>query len=258
MMSQKTDEEKNVGIEEITESESSEIVDAKSESSEIVDAKSELPPAPDTRSAIERDLKAKIDAGENLSVKSVYTKIFNEIAQKNKCSYVYVSKIAKGFLKKKSDTPKEKTTVDSNKIEIKTVSPTQRPGRKVKPTNFENIINTIDVGKESASFELEFETAILEMSFDNIAGIMRTLRIPAPQAKRIKHQAKLIAMFNQKMIQANRPDQCINVGEKLLPIMLKISTIGMFVEPIGKMLMKIGDKKSESAGIIEEKQSMRD
>lgn len=110
---------------------------------------------------------------------------------------------------------------------------------------------------EKTQIDLAFETAMLEMSFDNLAGLMKTIGIPSPQAKKIKQQAKLIAMFNQKMIQAGHPEQVINMGEKLMPWILKISTAGMFIEPLGKLLMKMGDKKKDDAEIIEETKSVR-
>ena len=110
---------------------------------------------------------------------------------------------------------------------------------------------------ERSQIDVEFETAMLEMSFDNLAKLMKTIGIPSPEATKIKQQAKLIAMFNQKMIQAGHPDQVINMGEKLMPWILKISTAGMFIEPLGKLLMKKGNKKKEDTGIIKEKKSMR-
>lgn len=113
------------------------------------------------------------------------------------------------------------------------------------------------VNPERTQIDLAFETAMLETSLENLAGLMETIGIPSPQAKRIKQQAKLIAMFNQKMIQTGHPEQVINMGEKLMPWILKISTVGMFIEPLGKMLMKMADKKKEDAEIIEEEKSAR-
>ena len=111
---------------------------------------------------------------------------------------------------------------------------------------------------ERTQIDLAFETAMLEMSFDNLAGLMKTLGIPSPQETKIKQQAKLIAMFNQKMIESGHPDQVINMGEKLMPWILKISTAGMFIEPLGKLLLKMGDKKKkDDDGIKEEKESTR-
>lgn len=249
-MSQKSDGEENAGIEEITEN--------LSESSTSEAVSQEIPQAPDLRGAIEQDLQKKIDAGENLSVRTVYTRIYNEIAEANKCSYAYVAKLAKAFLKKKSEPEASTTKVDNNKIEIQTVAPVPRPPPQAKKKTLENLVENIEVDHEKNKLDLEFEIAMLEMSFDNIAGIIRIFGIPAPQAKKIKHQAKLIAMFNQRMIATGHPEEVIDMGSKLLPWMLKISTVGMFAEPIGKVLMKLGDKKKEDAGIIEETKSMRD
>src|SRR6185437_15598595 len=109
-----------------------EIIESTSEQATTEAVTSSLPDAPDLRGAIERDLQSKIDAGENLSVRAVYTRIYNEIAQKNNCSYPYVSKIAKSYLKKKSEPAKSTTKVDNNKIEIETVSPENRPPPKPK------------------------------------------------------------------------------------------------------------------------------
>jgi hypothetical protein len=238
-----------------------EISDTFAESSSIEAVKLELPPAPDLRTAIEQALKAKVDAGENLSVRAVYTRIYNEIAESNKCSYAYVAKIAKTFLKKQSEPEKKTEKIDGNKIEIETVSPIFRPPPKKKESNnLENVIGRFpSTNPELDQVNLDFETAMLEMSFENVAGIMRTVGIPAPQAKKIKRQAHLIAMFNQKMVQSGHPEQVINMGEKLLPWMLKISVVGMFIEPLGKTLMKLGDKKKDDQnGIVELKTSQRE
>ncbi len=120
-----------------------------------------------------------------------------------------------------------------------------------------SVIQDLDVNSERAKINLAFETAMLEMSFDNLAGLMKTFGIPSPQAKKIKQQAKLIAMFNQKMIEGGHPEQVINMGEKLLPWILKISTAEMFIEPLGKWLISMAEKKKEDAAIVEKKKSMR-
>ena len=120
-----------------------------------------------------------------------------------------------------------------------------------------SVIQDLDVNSERAKINLAFETAMLEMSFDNLAGLMKTFGIPSPQAKKIKQQAKLIAMFNQKMIEGGHPEQVINMGEKLLPWILKISTAEMFIEPLGKWLLSMAEKKKEDAVIVEKKKSMR-
>ncbi len=119
--------------------------------------------------------------------------------------------------------------------------------KSVKDPNFKS---------ERSQIDLAFETAMLEMSFDNLAGLLKTFGIPTPQAKKIKQQARLIAMFNQKMIQSGHPEQVINMGEKILPWILKISTAEMFIEPLGKWLMEMSGKKKE-AGIVEKTKSMR-
>jgi len=117
----------------------------------------------------------------------------------------------------------------------------------------------IHVSPERTKIDLAFETAMLEMSFENLAGLMKTIGIPAPQSTKIKQQAKLIAMFNQKMIETGHPEQVIDMGEKLMPWILKISTAGMFIEPVGKLLMKMGGKKKEDDDeITEEMKSARD
>ena len=120
-----------------------------------------------------------------------------------------------------------------------------------------SVIQDLDVNSERAKINLAFETAMLEMSFDNLAGLMKTFGIPSPQANKIKQQAKLIAMFNQKMIEGGHPEQVINMGEKLLPWILKISTAEMFIEPLGKWLISMAEKKKEDAAIVEKKKSMR-
>ncbi len=129
--------------------------------------------------------------------------------------------------------------------------------KKGKTSSMKSVIHNLDVKSERAKIDLAFETAMLEMSFDNLAGLMKTFGIPSPQAKKIKQQAKLISMFNQKMIEAGHPEQAINMGEKLLPWILKISTAEMFIEPLGKWLLEMADKKKEDKDIIEKKKSMR-
>ncbi len=128
--------------------------------------------------------------------------------------------------------------------------------KKGKP-NMKSVIKDLDIKSERAKIDLAFETAMLEMSFDNLAGLMKTFGIPSPQAKKIKQQAKLIAMFNQKMIESGHPEQVINMGEKLLPWILKISTAEMFIEPLGKWLLEMADKKKDEFKIVEKTKSMR-
>lgn len=125
-------------------------------------------------------------------------------------------------------------------------------------SNMKNVIQDISINSERSKINLAFETAMLEMSFDNLASLMKTFGIPSPHAKKIKQQAKLISIFNQKMIEGGHPEQVINMGEKLLPWILKISTAEMFIEPIGKWLMEMADKRKEDSGIAEKKKSMRE
>jgi len=145
-----------------------EIIDQVSETSETEAVSSvmpsALPEAPDKKGAVEKALQAKIDAGENLSVKSVYARIFNEIAEKENISYAYVAKIAKSYLKKKSEKPAEIKNADGNKIKIEPVSPLSRPERKVKTNNLENVLSDFrpQGDSESAKLELEFETECLK------------------------------------------------------------------------------------------------
>ncbi len=129
--------------------------------------------------------------------------------------------------------------------------------KKRKTSKMKSVIRDLDVNSERTKIDLAFETAMLEMSFDNLAELMKTFGIPSPQAKKIKQQAKLIAMFNQKMIEGGHPEQVINMGEKLLPWILKISTAEMFIEPLGKWLISMAEKKKEDAIIVEKKKSMR-
>lgn len=130
--------------------------------------------------------------------------------------------------------------------------------KKRQTSNMKNVIQDIDVNSEKSKINLDFETAMLEMSFDNLAGLMKTFGIPSPHAKKIKQQAKLISMFNQKMIEGGHPEQVINMGEKILPWILRISTAEMFIEPIGKWLIEMADKRKENSGIAEKKKSMRE
>jgi hypothetical protein len=128
---------------------------------------------------------------------------------------------------------------------------TSSKGRKIK-----NVFENVDVNEERSKIDLAFESAMLEMSFENISGLLKTFGIPSPQAKKIKQQAKLIAMFNQKMIQSGHPEQVISMGEKILPWILKISTAEMFLEPLGKWLIEVAGKKKHT-GIVEKTKSMR-
>lgn len=130
--------------------------------------------------------------------------------------------------------------------------------KKRQTSNMKNVIQDMDVNSEKLKINLDFETVMLEMSFDNLASLMKTFGIPSPHAKKIKQQAKLISMFNQKMIEGGHPEQVINMGEKLLPWILRISTAEMFIEPIGKWLMDMADKRKENSGIVEKKKSMRE
>ncbi|MEO9308086.1 MAG: hypothetical protein ABI342_07230 [Nitrososphaera sp.] len=120
-----------------------------------------------------------------------------------------------------------------------------------------NKIKNIDVKSERVQIDLDFETAMLEMSFENLAGLMKTLGIPSPQTKKIKQQARLIAMFNQKMIESGHPEQVINMGEKIMPWIVKISTAEMFMEPLGKWMMEMVGKKKGTHKIVEKTKSMR-
>lgn len=130
--------------------------------------------------------------------------------------------------------------------------------KKKHNSNMKNVIQDTSINSERSKINLAFETAMLEMSFDNLASLMKTFGIPSPHAKKIKQQAKLISIFNQKMIEGGHPEQVINMGEKLLPWILKISTAEMFIEPIGKWLMEMADKRKEDSGITEKKKSMRE
>jgi hypothetical protein len=161
-------------------------------------------------------------------------------------------------LKKKSQPKQSTTKIGKNKGKIEPISSTTRSPTK-KKANTGNLKNTMknQVNSEKAQIDLDFESAMLEMTFDNLAGLMKTLGIPTPQATKIKQQAKLIATFNQKMIHTGHPDQVINLGEKLMPWILKISTAGMFVEPLGKLLIHMAEKKKEDSIIAEEAKSAR-
>lgn len=140
----------------------------------------------------------------------------------------------------------------------KNLRKTSTSKKKRQTSNIKNLIQDIDVNSEKSKINLDFETAMLEMSFDNLASLMKTFGIPSPHAKKIKQQAKLISMFNQKMIEGGHPEQVINMGEKILPWILRISTAEMFIEPIGKWLIEMADKRKENSGIAEKKKSMRE
>src|SRR5690242_3030493 len=97
------------GIEVVNESE---VISQQQEKKEVL-------PEKDLKAKIEKDLQSKVDAGENLSEKIIYTRVFNEIAERNSCSYQYVYGIAKTYLKKKKETVETSAKSEGNKIKIK-------------------------------------------------------------------------------------------------------------------------------------------
>jgi len=217
-------------------------------------------PEKDLKAKIEKDLQSKVDTGENLSEKTIYTRVFNEIAEKNGCSYQYVYGIAKTYLKKKKETVETSAKSEGNKIKIKTVNPDERPKREVVSDAVSTLQKrepaTLD---EASELKIKFESEIIEMSFQSIADIEKLVGLPAPQAKKIKRIASTIALYNESMTQAGTPEKCINVGERLLPIFIKLSIASMFIMPIAQKFMgkDFGNKKKSEDGIEEIHESQR-
>lgn len=215
-----------------------------------------IPDAPDKTKLIQDILQKKVDQGLNLSDKSIYTRIYKEIAEETKCSYQNVVKVAKKFLNKSSQVS-ESILADKNEINVKTVSSETRPAPKPKPVQEKPI--TILSAKEQTeidNLELKFSSDMVMMSFENIADFLKSLEIPAPKMKKIKQMAGTIALYNQKVTRAGHPEKIIDVGEKYLGLMIKIGIIGMFGHPIAAKIKEYLEKRQPSDGVQEKTESM--
>ncbi|GEM_PF-6223983 len=202
----------------------------------IAENKSQLPEAPNTAENIRTAIQKKVDQGINMSDKSVYPRIFKEIAEIENCSYQNVLKIGKLYLKKSNGDISKTSVQDGSVVNVKTVKPESRPPPKEKPQQTEpstlgRIIPT-NLSKEQLDTMLQFESDMIELSFSNISMFLKSLGVPAPQQNKIKKMCHTIAIFNQKMDLAGKPEQKIDIGEKLLPLMIKIGVVGMFFQPI--------------------------
>lgn len=256
----KQDESSESSVQEIQKVPADNIISTATEtpSQQTSTTKQELPEAPNTAESVRKRLKEKVVAGQNLSDKNVYPRIFKEIAEIENCSYQNVAKIAKQFLKKSSGSVDDKTISDGSIVTVKTVKPEERPPRKEKPASEASAtlsrIIPVTMSKEQIDTMLQFESDMIELSFDNIAMFLKSVGMPAPQQKKIKQMCHTIALFNQKMEMAGKPDQKIDVGEKLLPWMIKIGCVGLFLQPIAGKYFSGKDSKSE---IKKEPKSMR-
>lgn len=224
---------------------------------------SALPPAPDTASNIRRRIQEKIDAGNNMSDKSIYPRIFKEIAEIEKCSYQNVLRIGREFMRKKKGDVSQIKTADKNNIIIETVSKDSRPPPKEKevlPAGISKagskpILEPMDA--EKTALLAEFDQTMIEMAFGNIAEFQRFLFGVSPSGKKLKRIAMVVSQFNQKMLSSGRPDQCIDISEKFLKPMLYMGIVATFVKPLAeKYLPKMDKKKDNKEGITEIK-SMR-
>lgn len=219
--------------------------------SEIIE--SQLPEAPNTRKLIEDLLQKKVSEGHNLSDKSVYPRIFDEIAQQVNCSYSHVQKTAKKFFNKSARLD-EKIESEKSQIIIKGVGADTRPPPRPKPQEPVPTSAILSNDAEAQNLELEFEQTMLEMSFDSVGNFENMVLGVRPKTAKLKKMARTIAIFNQKMVQAGHPEKTINIGEDIQRYMIYAAIAGTFLEPLGEKWAKGGSKKTEG---IEQKQSMR-
>jgi hypothetical protein len=216
--------------------------------------------SPETKELITKDLKKAIDDGMNLTEKSVYTKLFNELAEKHKVHYTTVSRIAKSFTKT-NQQKQESLQADNSKINLKPVSQSAKPPREQKSSSDAapslprpKSKQELEADQFLQNTELEFEASMIEMSFENVVMFEKSLNIPSPQMSKIKKMSKTIALYNTKMEQAGHPEKKINVGESILRYMIILGIVGMFGQPIIASLTTKSEKKD---GIEKVKKSMR-
>ncbi|MGI0092756.1 MAG: hypothetical protein ACREA8_01490 [Nitrosotalea sp.] len=213
--------------------------------SEIVE--SALPPAPDKVGQIEKLLDAKKAMGLNLSDKETYVRIYKEIAEQVGCSYQLVAKTAKKHLNASQQVVKESVIAEKNTINIRGVGDDARPPPRVPkeiPVQQTKPLS-VEQQKEADGLQIEFEAGMIQMSFENIAGFEHLALGMSPKNKKMQQMAVRIATYNQMMRKAGKPEEVINVGDKLMKYMLWAGIAGMFLTPLGLKLKDMGEKKND-------------
>ncbi|MHB8545641.1 MAG: hypothetical protein ACYDAJ_02615 [Nitrosotalea sp.] len=241
-----------------------EVLDAgitkKSEPKESEVVASALPEAPDKVKQIQDLLDIKKGMGLNLSDKETYVRIYKEIAEQVGCSYQLVAKTAKKHLNASQAVIKESVVADKSKINIKGVGDDTRPPPKVLPKEAMSApakALTPEQKQESDKTKIEFETGMILMSFENIAGFQDLALGISPKSKKMQQMALRIATYNHMMRENGTPEECINVGDKLMKYMLWAGIAGLFLTPLGMKVKQLGDKKSSGITPKKETRSMR-
>jgi len=219
---------------------------------------SALPQAPDKVKQIQDLLDAKKKMGLNLSDKDTYVRIYKEIAEQVDCSYQLVAKTAKKYLNASQAVVKESVVADKNTINIRGVGDETRPPPKtpqLPPSAMKKPL-TDEQQKELDQKKIEFESGMILMSFENIAGFESLALGMSPKSKKMQQMALRIATYNHMMREAGKPEEVINVGDKLMKWMLWAGIAGMFLTPLGLKLKEIGDKKGSGITPKKEKKAM--
>ena len=221
--------------------------------SEIVE--SQLPEAPDTTAQIIKILDEKKASGLNLSDKDTYVRIFNEIAETVHCSYNNVKKVAKKHLNASNNIQKESVQADKTTIIIKKVGddsrpPPKQPQEAPKQTVFTSQKESDEVSKAQIAFEAE----MILLSFENVADFEKMILGRSPKIAKMKKMAVHIATYNHLMRSNGKPEQVIDMGEKLMKYMLYAGVAGMFLNELGATLKGKDDNSNKG---IKQKSSMR-
>lgn len=219
-----------------------------------------LPEAPDKVGQIKKLLDEKKAQGHNLSDKETYVRIFKEIAEQVGCSYQLVTKTAKKHLNASQAIVKESVVADKNKINIKGVGDDTRPPPKMPqqlpPSAMQKPLS-VEQQKQLDEKKIEFEAGMIQMSFENIADFEQLALGMSPRSKKIQQMALRIATYNHMMREAGKPEEVINVGDKLLKWMLWAGIAGMFLTPLGLKLKDMREKKNDGIKPKKETRSMR-
>jgi hypothetical protein len=217
-----------------------------------------LPEAPDKVKQIQDLLDKKKAMGLNLSDKETYVRIFKEIAEEVKCSYQLVAKTAKKHLNASQAVIKDTVVADKSKINIRGVGDDTRPPPRLPPKEIVTPIRPLSPEQkaESDKTKIEFEQGMIMMSFENIAGFQDLALGISPKSKKMQQMALRIATYNHMMRENGTPEECINVGDKLMKYMLWAGIAGLFLTPLGIKLKQLGDKKGSGITPKKEKEPM--
>lgn len=220
---------------------------------------SALPPAPDKVKQIQDLLDAKKAMGLNLSDKETYVRIYKEIAEQVDCSYQLVAKTAKKHLNASQQIVKESVVADKSKINIRGVGDDTRPPPRTPPAAPVAAPSkplSIEQQKELEQKKIDFEAGMIMMSFENIAGFESLALGMSPKSKKMQQMALRIATYNHMMRENGKPEEVINVGDKMMKYMLWAGIAGMFLTPLGLKLKEFGDKKGSGITPKKEKKAM--